>query len=156
MAKAVKPQAKKSKSDNKVWEILCSVRLAVIIIIVMAVACIIGTVILQQKSAEEYVSRYGEGLTKFFSAIQLTDIFHSYWFAFLLVLLCVNLGCCTVKRWRNTILMIGFLVTHISIIMVLIGCSIDLLLGVKGNVNVYEGKSVDHFIVWNNYQDYKK
>ena len=52
--------------------------------------------------------------------------------------------------------MIGFLVTHISIIMVLVGCSIDLLLGVKGNVNVYEGKSVDHFIVWNNYQDYEK
>ncbi len=156
MAKAAKPLEKKVKSDSKTWEILCSVRLAVIIIIVAAVACILGTVILQQKTSEEYVARYGEGLTKFFSSIQLTDIFHSYWFSFLLVLLCVNLGCCTVKRWRNKVLMIGFLVTHISIIMVLVGCSLDLLLGIKGNVNVYEGKSVDHFIVWNNYQDYKK
>ena len=101
MAKAAKPQEKKAKNNSKIWEILCSVRLAVIIIIVAAVACIIGTVILQQKTSEEYVARYGEGLTKFFSAIQLTDIFHSYWFSFLLVLLCVNLGCCTVKRWRK-------------------------------------------------------
>ncbi len=156
MAKAAKPQEKKVKNNNKTWEILCSVRLAVIIIVIAAVACILGTVILQQKTSEEYVGRYGEGLAKFFTSIQFTDIFHSYWFSFLLVLLCVNLGCCTVKRWRNKVLMIGFLVTHISIIMILVGCSIDLLLGVKGNVNVYEGKSVDHFIVWNNYQDYKK
>lgn len=156
MAKAVKLKEKKIKNNSKTWEILCSVRLAVIIIIVLAVACILGTVILQQRSADEYVSRYGEGLAKFYSAIQFTDIFHSYWFAFLLVFLCVNLGCCTVKRWRNTLLQIGFLVTHISIIMVLVGCSIDLMLGVKGNVNVYEGKSVDHFIVWKSYENYKK
>ncbi len=147
---------KKKKNNNKAWEILCSVRLAVIIIIIMAVSCILGTIILQQKTSEEYVSRYGEGLANFFSSIQFTDIFHSYWFSFLLVLLCVNLACCTIKRWRNKVLMIGFLVTHISIIMVLIGCSIDLLFGIKGNVNVYEGKSVDHFIVWNSYEDYKK
>ena len=102
---------------------------------------------------EDYVSRYGEGLAKLFSAIQFTDIFHSYWFAFLLVLLCVNLGCCTIKRWRNTVLQIGFLITHISIILTLIGCFIDLQFGEKGGVNVYEGKSVDYYL---NRADYRK
>ncbi len=153
MSKAVESQEKKAKSNSKTWDILCSVRLAVIIIIIMAVACILGTVILQQKSPEEYISRYGAGLASFYSAIQFTDIFHSYWFSFLLVLLCVNLGCCTVKRWRNTVLQIGFLVTHISIIMILIGCVIDLLTGVKGGVNVYEGQSVDYYLTRG---DYKK
>lgn len=152
MAKAVEPQQRKSKNDSKTWEILCSVRLAVIIIVVMAVACVIGTVILQQKSPEEYAGRYGVGLAKFFAAIQFTDIFHSYWFSFLLVLLCVNLGCCTIKRWRNKVLMIGFLVTHISIILILVGCVIDLLTGVKGGVNVYEGKSVDYYLTRADYQ----
>ena len=152
MAKAAEPQQRKSKNDSKVWEILCSVRLAVIIIVTMAVACILGTVILQQKSPEEYVSRYGAGIAKFFSAIQLTDIFHSYWFSFLLILLCVNLGCCTVKRWRNKVLMIGFLVTHISIILILVGCVVDLLTGVKGGVNIYEGKSVDYYLTRPDYQ----
>ena len=152
MANAAEPQQKKSNNDSKAWEILCSVRLAVIIIIIMAVACILGTVILQMKSPEEYVSRYGPGLAKFYAAIQFTDIFHSYWFSFLLILLCVNLGCCTVKRWRNKVLMVGFLVTHISIILILIGCVVDLLTGVKGGVNVYEGKSVDYYLTRADYQ----
>jgi len=149
---SVEPQQRKSKSNSKTWEILCSVRLAVIIIVIMAVSCVLGTVILQQKSPEEYVGRYGAGLAKFFAAIQFTDIFHSYWFSFLLVLLCVNLGCCTVKRWRNKVLMIGFLVTHISIILILIGCVVDLLTGVKGGVNIYEGKSVDYYLTRPDYQ----
>ena len=55
MAKVVKPQEKKANNNSKTWEILCSVRLAVIIIIIMAVSCVLGTVILQQKSPEEYV-----------------------------------------------------------------------------------------------------
>ena len=153
MSKAAIPQVKKVKNNSKTWEILCSVRLAVIIIVIMAVSCVLGTVILQQKSPEEYAARYGAGLAKFFAAIQFTDIFHSYWFSFLLVLLCVNLGCCTVKRWRNKVLMIGFLVTHISIILILIGCVVDLLTGVKGGVNIYEGKSVDYYLTR---PDYKK
>ena len=143
----------RTKIDNKVWQFLCSVKLAVIIIIVLAVACIAGTLVLQQRTHEDYVNEYGEGLTTFFNAIQFTDIFHSYWFAFLLVLLCVNLGCCTIKRWRNTILQIGFLLTHVSIILTMIGCFIDLQFGEKGGVNVYEGQSVDYYL---RRADYKK
>ncbi len=153
MTKATNSKGKKEKNGSKIWQFLCYVKLAVIIIIVLAVACIVGTIILQQRTPEDYVRRYGEGLTKIFSAIQFTDIFHSYWFAFLLVLLCVNLGCCTVKRWRNTVLQIGFLLTHISIILTLIGCFIDLQFGEKGGVNVYEGKSVDYYL---RRGDYKK
>jgi uncharacterized Tic20 family protein len=145
--------AKTTKIEEKLWQFLCSVKLAVIIIIILAVACILGTVILQMRPPEDYVSRYGEGLAKFFSAIQFTDIFHSYWFKILILLLCVNLGCCTIKRWRNTVLQIGFLVTHISIILILIGCVIDFQFGEKGGVNVYEGKSVDYYL---NRADYSK
>lgn len=153
MTKTINSKEEKTKNESKVWQFLCSVKLAVTIIIVLAVACIIGTIILQQRTPEDYVRKYGEGLTKFFSAIQFTDIFHSYWFAFLLVLLCVNLGCCTIKRWRNTVLQIGFLLTHISIILTLIGCFIDLQFGESGGVNIDEGKSVDYYL---RRDDYKK
>ncbi len=153
MSKAAISKVEKSKSESKTWQFLCSVKLAVIIIIILAVSCILGTVILQQLTPEEYVARYGEGLTKFFTIVQFTDVFHSYWFAFLLLLLCVNLGSCTIKRWRNTVLQIGFLLTHISIILIMIGCFIDLQLGEKGGVNVYEGKSVNYYL---RRGDYKK
>jgi hypothetical protein len=77
MTNATNSEKKKVKDGSKVWQFLCSVRLAVIIIIVLAVSCIVGTIILQQRTPEDYISKYGEGLAKFFSAIQLTDIFHS-------------------------------------------------------------------------------
>ncbi|MCP5003786.1 MAG: cytochrome c biogenesis protein ResB [Planctomycetes bacterium] len=146
MSKEAILKEEKSKTESKAWQFLCSVKLAVIIIVILAVSCILGTVVLQQLTPEEYVAKYGEGLTKFFMAIQFTDVFHSYWFALLLLLLCVNLGSCTVKRWRNTVLQIGFIITHISIILIMIGCFIDLQLGEKGGVNVYEGKSVNYYL----------
>src|SRR3989337_574305 len=54
-------------SSNKVWDFFCSVKLAVVIILVLVVSCIIGTVILQEKTFDEYVARYGYGLATFFN-----------------------------------------------------------------------------------------
>ncbi len=146
-------QANQGQSDrsergdsNKVWQFFCSVKLAVVIILVMVVACIIGTVILQEKTLDEYTARYGYGLATFFKVTQLNNVFHSYWFSFLLLLMCANLICCTIKRWRNTILQTGFVLTHISIVLILTGGVVKLQLGIKGGVNVYEGKSVDYFL----------
>jgi len=133
-------------SSNKVWDFFCSVKLAVVIILVLVVSCIIGTVILQEKTFDEYVARYGYGLATFFRITQLNNVFHSYWFSFLLILLCANLICCTIKRWRNTFLQTGFILTHMSLVLILIGGVVKFQLGVKGGVNVYEGKSVNYFL----------
>ncbi|MFN3532629.1 MAG: cytochrome c biogenesis protein ResB [Candidatus Brocadia sp.] len=131
---------------NKVWDFFCSVKLAVVIILIMVVACILGTVILQEKTMDEYTAKYGYGLATFFRITQLSNVFHSYWFSFLLVLLCANLICCTIKRWKNTFLQTGFILTHLSLVLILIGGVIKFQLGVKGGVNVYEGKSVNYFL----------
>ncbi len=133
-------------SSNKAWDFFCSVKLAVVIILVLVVACIIGTVILQEKTFDEYVARYGYGLATFFRITQLNNVFYSHWFSFLLILLCANLICCTIKRWRNTFLQTGFILTHLSLVLILIGGVVKFQLGVKGGVNVYEGKSVNYFL----------
>ena len=49
-----KSEQKKRKDTNKVWDFFCSVKLAVIIILVMAVALVLGTFIVQGRSFEEY------------------------------------------------------------------------------------------------------
>lgn len=140
-------QSLSGKEDyNKVWQFFCSVKLAVVIILVMVVACILGTVILQEKTLDEYVARYGYGLATFFRVTQLNNVFYSYWFSFLLVLLCANLICCTIKRWRNTFLQTGFVLTHLSLVLILLGGVVKFQTGVKGGVNVYEGKSVNYFL----------
>ncbi|MDO8140971.1 MAG: cytochrome c biogenesis protein ResB [Candidatus Brocadiales bacterium] len=90
-------QYERKGSSNKVWDFFCSVKLAVVIILVLVLACIIGTVILQEKTFDEYVARYGYGLSTFFKITQLNNVFYSYWFSVLLVLLCANLICCTIK-----------------------------------------------------------
>ncbi len=133
---------------QKVWDFFCSVKLAVIIIIVAAVACGVGTMILQLKTPAEYDSMYGKGVSSFLQVIQFTDIFHSYWFTALLLLLCANLICCTIKRWQNTIMRLGFILTHLSIILILIGSLIGFHFGVKGGVNIYEGDSADYFYTY--------
>ena len=38
----------KRRDSNMVWEFFCSVKLAVVIILIMVVACILGTVIVQE------------------------------------------------------------------------------------------------------------
>jgi len=134
------------KNSNKVWDFFCSVKLAVVIILVMVVACILGTVILQEKTLDEYTAKYGYGLATFFKVTQLNNVFHSHWFSFLLILLCANLICCTIKRWRNTFLQTGFILTHLSLVLILVGGVVKFQMGVKGGVNVYEGKSVNYFL----------
>lgn len=134
------------RSTNKAWDFFCSVKLAVVIILIMVVACILGTVILQEKTLDEYIAKYGYGLATFFRITQLSNVFYSYWFSFLLILLCANLICCTIKRWKNTFLQTGFILTHLSLVLILIGGVIKFQLGVKGGVNVYEGKSVNYFL----------
>src|SRR3990172_4787998 len=134
------------RGTSKVWQFFCSVKLAVVIILVLVVACILGTVILQERTLDEYTAKYGYGLATFFRITQLNNIFHSYWFSVLLVLICTNLICCTIKRWRNTFLQTGFILTHLSIILILVGGVVKLQLGIKGGVNVYEGKTANYFL----------
>ncbi|TVL99836.1 MAG: hypothetical protein CV087_16450 [Candidatus Brocadia sp. WS118] len=134
------------RGSNKVWDFFCSVKLAVVIILVLVVACILGTVILQGRTLDEYTAKYGYTLATFFRITELNNVFYSYWFAFLLVLLCANLICCTIKRWRNTFMQTGFILTHLSLVLILVGGVVKFQLGVKGGVNVYEGKSVNYFL----------
>lgn len=134
------------KDSNKLWDFFCSVKLAVVIILVMVVACILGTVVVQEKTMDEYTARYGYGLAAFFKITQLNNVFYSYWFSFLLILLCANLICCTIKRWRNTFMQTGFILTHLSLVLILLGGVIKFQTGVKGGVNVYEGKTVNYFL----------
>ena len=141
-----KSEQKRGKDSNKVWDFFCSVKLAVIIILVMAVACVLGTFIVQGRSFEEYTTRYGYGLATVVRITQLNNVFYSHWFSLLLVLLCANLICCTIRRWRNTFLQTGFVLTHLSLILILLGGVIKFQVGVKGGVNVYIGKSVDYFL----------
>ena len=127
------------------WGFFTSVKLAVVLIFLIALACGLGTFIVQDKAPEEYKARFGESLAGLLQLAQFTHIFSSYWFTLLLVLVVANLSCCTIDRWRGTLLQTGFILTHISIILILLGSIIGLRVGQKGVMWIAEGQKMEQF-----------
>ena len=94
-----------SKEQNfvdRLWDFFCSLKLAVITLILLALTSIIGTVIEQGKTPEEMAAKTGWSvdILKFLDqSINAFDMYHSWWFLSLLGLFAVNLICCSIKRF---------------------------------------------------------
>jgi len=74
-----------------------SVKLAIVLLIIITCASILGTLIPQQRSTAEYAVRYGQ-LANLFTRLQLTNLYHSLWFNGLLFLFALNIIICTLNR----------------------------------------------------------
>ncbi len=83
---------------DRVWKFFTSLKLAIFVIILLAIASVIGTVIEQNQPLEKYRHFYSDGTIRLFEKLSLFDMYHSWWFLLLLVLFTVNLICCTVDR----------------------------------------------------------
>ncbi|MFC1713886.1 cytochrome c biogenesis protein ResB [Candidatus Poribacteria bacterium] len=79
------------------FKALGSVKLTVVLLIILAIASIIGTLIPQTWTEQQYVERYGIERYKFMENLQLLDVYHSYWYSALLAVLCVNLVVCSIQ-----------------------------------------------------------
>ena len=81
-----------------------SVKLAIVLIILITLASILGTLIPQGRGAAEYTARYGS-LSGFITALQLTRLYQSAWYLGLLLLFALNIVVCSVIRigakWRR-------------------------------------------------------
>ena len=89
---------------NSVWQFFISVRLTIVLLLSLAITSIIGTVIPQNESPTDYVQAFGEFGYRFFSLLGVFDMYHSWWFQALLLMLTVNVIVCSVDRlsrmWR--------------------------------------------------------
>ncbi|MDT8396706.1 MAG: cytochrome c biogenesis protein ResB [bacterium] len=87
-----------------VTDTMASVTLAIFLLVSLALTSVIGTVILQKGRPEQYLVEYGPGVYKFLQFLDLDDMYRSWWFLTLLLLLMVNITTCSVKRfpraWR--------------------------------------------------------
>ena len=93
-----------SQKKNAAWRFFASVKLALIVLIILAVTSIIGTLIKQGQTPAYYVQEYGSGLARFFTALDFTNMYSSWWYIVLLGLFAVNLLVCSIERlpgvWR--------------------------------------------------------
>jgi cytochrome c biogenesis protein len=198
----------KDRTVRVVVRKLSSIRLTVVLLFILAGVSIIGTLIPQDLQQVEYVQRYGFSLYKTLNLLGFLDIYHTWWFNSIIVLLAVNLIFCSIDRlpgvyksvkhkrsdmtdsqfktlpfyreirienspdavvkklkeyfsgigaqiindsqesfllfWeKGTISRFGPYITHLGIVVVLIGALIGSLYGFRANVNIVEGGSVD-------------
>ena len=94
--------AKSTNLFTPIWEFFASVKLTVLILISLAATSIIGTLIPQNESAGAYVRTYGEFLYRVFYILDIFDMYHSWWFRFLLMMLAANIIVCSVDRLSAT------------------------------------------------------
>jgi len=191
------------------WNLLCSVRLSIFLLILLAMTSIVGTIIPQNAPAMEYVRQYGIGLYRFLNILGFFDMYHSWWFRGILVLLAVNIFSCSSNRFpriwsrilsprremdsaqlatlpytkqlkrslppeeaaekassitrglfgkpllsktseaitifaeRGRMSRLGVYMTHLSILIILLGALIGSVFGFRGFVNILEGETVD-------------
>jgi cytochrome c biogenesis protein len=86
-------------------EFFSSLKLAIFLMIVLAILSTVGTVIQQGERPEVYIKEYGEPAYVWFTRLGITDIYHQWWFTSVLVLLCINSLTCFHQRfpaiWRS-------------------------------------------------------
>ncbi len=89
---------KEGSFTERIWSFFASVKLSVVLLIVLAATSIIGTVIPQNADPAGYFQSYGEVFCKIFKFLGLFDMYHSWWFLFILMMLTINLLVCSFKR----------------------------------------------------------
>ncbi len=80
---------------------LAGIRLTILLCILLAFVCLIGTLIPQRLTAVQYADSYGPVGARVVASLGLSDIYHSLGFVGLLCLLAVNLLACSAKRFPN-------------------------------------------------------
>lgn len=133
---------------NNLLDALSNVRLTIILLIIITLASILGTLIPQNLSPREYLELLGPGKAKFVLKTGLSDLYHSPGFIILLSLLALNLIACT---WKRRFARLGPALTHVSILLILLGGVVGAIAGFSGMVIITEGSETS--AAWNRKSD---
>jgi len=90
------------ENKNSVFDYLCSVKLAIFLLIALSVTSIIGTLIPQGEPLNFYQEKFNPTFFYLIKLFQINDAYNSWWFLSLLNLFSINLICCTLKRFPFT------------------------------------------------------
>ena len=83
---------------DTIWGFFASVRLTIILLLSLAATSIVGTLIPQNKQPMEYLQAFGEFGFRLLSALDFFDMYRSWWFRLLIILLVVNIIVCSIER----------------------------------------------------------
>lgn len=93
-------ETQRAPLGSLIWEQLTSIKLAIGLLIALALIAVIGTLIPQNQNPLIYVERYGLAGAQIIQFLQFDRLYSSWYFVGLLVLLVINTVCCAIKRFR--------------------------------------------------------
>jgi cytochrome c biogenesis protein len=97
------PKIKPPKGiGSEIVAFFASVKLALVLLITLAIISILGTILPQGEPPAFYDQYYSPVSGKLIRFFQLYDMYHSWWFQWLLLLLTSNLIVCSLKRFSST------------------------------------------------------
>ncbi len=153
----------KASWTGSVVRTLTSLRFALLVFLLIAFACVVGTLVPQGSLANsgsdvaKYVVQHPEAQRsmEIFGKLGVTDVYRSAWFAVLLFLLAASLVACTARRlpavrnrsgrsrWRA----IGSMLTHVSFLLILLGAVVRVRVGERGRLAFSVGDTAKSFEV---------
>lgn len=83
---------------KSILKLLRSMRFAIGILTVVAVASTVGSILEQNQPSAIYVSRYGAVWSAFYSLCGLDDVYHAWWFFGLLGFMALSTGLCVLQN----------------------------------------------------------
>ncbi|MEQ1591228.1 MAG: cytochrome c biogenesis protein ResB [Thiobacillaceae bacterium] len=86
-----------------VFELLSSMRFAISLLSILAIASIIGTVLKQAEPYNNYIIQFGQVWFQFFETLGLYDVYHAAWFLLILAFLVASTSVCISRNAPNFI-----------------------------------------------------
>lgn len=122
------------RRESFTWQVihaLGSLRLAMILLLTIALACAIATIT----------------ESRFDTKVAQTYVYKAPWFIFWLAVLCINLFSVTLTRWPWQRKHAGFIVTHYGIIILLIGAVVGQKTGFEAGVTLQAGQPTSRLVL---------
>jgi len=84
--------------NRQVYELLSSMRFAVSLLTVLAIASVIGTVLKQNEPYNNYLNQFGQFWFPVFEWLGLYSVYHASWFLAILTFLVISTSLCIVRQ----------------------------------------------------------
>ena len=91
------------KQIKRIGKFLCSMKFAILLLLILVAACTAGSVIPQGEVLSYYTTAYPEQVAGAILLFGLDDVFHCGWFVVLTLFLCLNLLFCNVLHFPKLI-----------------------------------------------------
>jgi cytochrome c biogenesis protein len=92
-------QSKSSRSSVRhAIETISSMRFAISLLVILAIASVIGTVLTQEDPYPNYVNQFGPFWADIFRGLSLYNVYSAWWFMLILIFLVISVSLCVIRN----------------------------------------------------------